>query len=157
MFCQVYFLTMPGLVRPVGVGSRAGRLPGTRAGANRPGRLPGRRNMAILSKCSRSGIQRETGQSFFLAGFIKPTLRKQRTGIFSQLSGNVPLKKKAPARLAAARDSKQRKSPENAFFHDKFAASSSASARVFFSKCLITPSQEQFFVRCFRCTRKIKV
>ena len=140
MFCQVYLLRIPGLGRPVGRLQReqtqAGRWaragvrarPGQAAGAGRPA---GRRNMAILSKCSRSGIQRETGQSFFLAGFIKPTLRKQRTGIFSQLSGNVPLKKKAPARLAAARDSKQRKSPENAFFHDKFAASSSASARVF--------------------------
>ncbi len=94
-------------------------------------RAGGRRNIAILSKCSRSGMRGKRGQAFFLVGSIKPPLRKQRTGFFSQLAGNMPLKKKAPARLAAARDSKQRKSPENAFFHDKFAASSSASARVF--------------------------
>ena len=97
------------------------------AGAGRGGR----RSMVIPSKCSRSGMQRETGQAFFLTGSIKPPLRKQRTGFFSQLSGNVPLKKRAPVRLAAARDSEQRKSPENAFFHDKFAVNSSASARVF--------------------------
>ena len=140
MFCQVYFLTIPGLGRPVGRLQReqtqAGRWaragvrarPGQAAGAGRPA---GRRNMAILSKCSRLGMQRETGQAFFLAGSINPPLRKQRTGFFSQLSGNVPLKKKAPARLAAARDSKQRKSAEKAFLHDKLAVNSSASARVF--------------------------
>ena len=115
----------------MGAGSRAGKLQReqTQAGrwaraagrANCPahvqartgqGGCPGRRNIAILSKCSRSGMQRETGQAFFLAGSIKPPLRKQRTGFFSQLSGNVPLKKKAPARLAAARDSEQRKAPK---------------------------------------------
>ena len=76
-------------------------------------------------------MQRETGQAFFLAGSINPPLRKQRTEFFSQLSENVHLKKKAPVRLAAARDSKQTKSAEKAFLHDKLAINSSASARVF--------------------------
>ena len=87
----------------------------------------------IISQMKLSGgcLSSEQRTGFFLAEFIKPPLRKQRTRFFSRLLRNAPLKKKANVRAATTCSSEQRKGGRKAFFHNKLAVSSSASAGFF--------------------------
>ena len=81
---------------------------------------------------------REQRTGFFLEGFIKPPLRKQRTKFFSLLSRNVPSKKKRSPRSRLHAYRSREKALKTPFFHNERAINSSAFASFFLKVPLIT-------------------